>query len=113
MTVIDSLTEVTNEKNQKGNMSTFVSIGKTINYFIKAGFEIFGIYMFWIVLHYICANMYALWCAPYTIFGFILSPFISSTPHCYAFRWVITNGSNIINTMWITLGSWIAKKLLV
>jgi len=113
MKASDSSTEIVNEKEQKNNMFSFVSTGKTIYVFVKAIFEIFGIYLFWIVLHYICANMYASWCTPYTIPGFILSPFVSSAPHCVAFRWVITSGGNIINTMWITLGSWFAKNMLI
>jgi hypothetical protein len=113
MIASDNLTEIVNEKEQKSNMFSFVPIGKTIYLSAKTFFELFGIYLFWVVLHYICSNMYASWCTPYTIFGFILSPFVSSAPHCTAFRWVITSGGNIINTMWITLGSWFAKKMII
>jgi hypothetical protein len=38
--------------------------------------------------------------------GFLLSPFMALSPHCQAFRWVIYNGGNIINMMWLLLGNW-------
>jgi hypothetical protein len=74
--------------------------------------ELFGSYLFWVVLHYICAHLYARWCAPLTFGGFILSPFLTPAPHCQAFRWVINNGSNCITAMWLTLGTWCAKKII-
>uniref|UniRef100_A0A6C0JFY0 Uncharacterized protein n=1 Tax=viral metagenome TaxID=1070528 RepID=A0A6C0JFY0_9ZZZZ len=75
-------------------------------------FELFGVYLFWIVLHYISAHLYASWCANLTLAGFLLSPFVVPAPHCQAFRWVINNGSNSITAMWLTLGTWCAKKII-
>jgi hypothetical protein len=72
--------------------------------------ELFGVYFFWIFLHYTSAHMYAYWCAPLTFGGFILSPFVVPAPHCQAFRWVITNGSSNIIGMWFTLGTWCVRK---
>jgi hypothetical protein len=75
--------------------------------------ELCGIYLVWIVLHYISSHLYVTWCTPLTIGGFLLSPFVVPAPHCQAFRWVIVNGSNSITTMWVTLGTWIAKKIVL
>ena len=75
--------------------------------------ELCGIYVVWIILHYICAHLYVSWCAPLTFGGFLLSPFVVPAPHCQAFRWVIANGSNSITTMWCTLGTWVAKKIVL
>jgi hypothetical protein len=75
--------------------------------------DLAGIYIVWILLHYICSHLYVSWCAPLTIIGFILSPFVALAPHCQAFRWVILNGSNSITAMWFTFGTWIAKKIVL
>jgi hypothetical protein len=75
--------------------------------------ELCGIYLVWIVLHYLSSHLYVAWCAPLTIVGFLLSPFVVPAPHCQAFRWVIVNGSNYITTMWFTFGTWIAKKIVL
>jgi len=74
--------------------------------------DLFGVYLFWIVLHYISAHLYASWCANLTLVGFLLSPFVVPAPHCQAFRWVINNGSNSITAMWIALGTWCAKRII-
>jgi len=64
------------------------------------------IYISWIMLHYTCARLYASFCTPYNIYGFLTSPFTVTLPHCQAFRWVIhTSGDNIMN-MWVLLGAW-------
>uniref|UniRef100_A0A6C0JMS0 Uncharacterized protein n=1 Tax=viral metagenome TaxID=1070528 RepID=A0A6C0JMS0_9ZZZZ len=97
----------------KSSMSSFIEFREQASRYFKTFIELFGIYMFWIVLHYICSNLYASWCTKYTIIGFIISPFVASAPHCTAFRWVITNGGNVITTMWITFGTWCAKKILL
>lgn len=72
----------------------------------------FGYYFMWIVLHYIAIYLYPEFCAPYTILGFILSPFMISAPHCIAMRWIITEGSNIIIGMWIMIGGVLVNKML-
>jgi hypothetical protein len=88
-------------------------IKEKIVYFSKISFEIFGMYIFWILLHYICSHLYVYWCTYGTLIGLLLSPFTVPAPHCQALRWVILNGSNIINTMWITLSGWIIKRILI
>ena len=41
-----------------------------------------GIYLLWICLHYFSAHLYIKFCVPDTIVGFLMSPFMISTPHC-------------------------------
>ena len=91
-------------------MNYFHNIGLT---FIPSSKEILksflvanGIYGLWIVLHFISANMYADWCAPKSIVGFLTSPLLSSSPHCTGLRWIINEGANSINAMWLILGTW-------
>ena len=71
-----------------------------------------GYYIMWILLHYAAIHLYPEFCAPYTILGFILSPFMVSAPHCIAMRWIITEGSNIITAMWIAVGGVLVNKIL-
>ena len=71
-----------------------------------------GIYLLWIILHYISPHLYVYFCVPPTIRGFIMSAFIAPSPHCQAIRWTIYNGGNTIIAMWIFIGTWIVKKLI-
>ena len=75
-------------------------------------YSLFGYYLMWITLHYLAVHSYPMYCAPLTITGFILSPFMVSTPHCIAMRWLITEGSNVIVTMWIAIGAYAIQKML-
>lgn len=49
---------------------------------IRLIFNISGIYLLWIFLHYVASHLYVKLCVPNTIIGFIMSPFMTSTPHC-------------------------------
>jgi len=73
---------------------------------------IFGIYLLWICLHYIAPHLYVRFCVPATIIGFIMSPFIATSPHCQAIRWTIHNGGNTITAMWILMGTWIIQHFI-
>lgn len=72
-----------------------------------------SLYLFWICLHYLAANMYTYYCVPSFFQGFIMSPFLVSAPHCRAIRWVVHNGGNTIDNMWIMLATWLCSKLIV
>ena len=72
-----------------------------------------SIYILWIILHYISSHFYTKICTPNTFLGFLYSPFIITTPHCRALRWMIFNGSIIIDNMWIVLGTWICSKFII
>ena len=37
----------------------------------------------------------------------MMSPFMISTPHCQGLRWIVYNAANIINNMWILIGTWV------
>ena len=75
--------------------------------------NLFGIYLLWIVLHYMASHLYVQYCTPNTIIGFISSPIVSPLPHCQAFRWIIYNGGNSIMNMWLILGLWLMKHLVI
>jgi hypothetical protein len=69
--------------------------------------KVSAIYLLWICLHYFSAHLYVKYCVPNTVFGFFMSPFMISTPHCQGLRWIVYNAAGIINNMWINIGAWI------
>jgi hypothetical protein len=71
-----------------------------------------GIYILWIGIHYTASHLYIEFCVPKTLWGLIVSPFLTSTTHCSALRWAIQNGANEIQSMWLLLGTWISIRLL-
>ena len=83
----------------------------TIFIFAKL-YSILGYYIMWILLHYVATHLYPMYCVPLTVMGFILSPFMASAPHCIAIRWLITEGSNVIVTMWVVLGTYAVQRML-
>jgi hypothetical protein len=81
--------------------------------FTKFIIKISWLYLMWILLHYAASQLYIKFCVPYSLMGFIVSPFLTSTPHCQGLRWVIFNGGGVINNMWIVMGTWICANLLL
>jgi hypothetical protein len=74
-------------------------------------YDIAGIFILWIILHYVASNLYPRFCAELSILGFIKSIFVTQAPHCVALRWVINNGSNVINSMWASIALWFTTKV--
>ena len=94
----------------------YIFIGFSFGYgikFIRVFINITGIYLVWIFLHYIASHLYVRMCVPSTVIGFLLSPFMTATPHCQGLRWIVFNAANMINNMWIILGAWIMSNVLV
>ena len=75
-------------------------------------YSLFGYYLMWITLHYLAIHSYPMYCAPLTISGFILSPFMVAAPHCIAMRWLATEGANVIVTMWVAVGAYAIQHML-
>ena len=66
-----------------------------------------GLYITFIVVHYYSVHAYTWYCTPKGWYGFFISPFIITTPHCRALRWSIQYFSANIESMWTILGTWI------
>jgi len=79
---------------------------------LMTAYEVTGVFVLWICLHYVAANLYPSYCAETSLSGFIKSIFVAQAPHCIAMRWVIYNGGIAINSMWISIAIWISSKLL-
>jgi hypothetical protein len=80
---------------------------------VKFIIRVSGIYLLWIVLHYVSSHLYVKLCVPNTVLGFLLSPFMMATPHCQGLRWIVYNATGVINNMWILMGAWICSALLI
>jgi hypothetical protein len=70
------------------------------------------VYIIWITIHYISCQLYVHYCVPSGITGYLLSPFLVSSPQCKALRWAFYTGGNIIDNMWNYLGVWASTQLL-
>jgi hypothetical protein len=103
--------------NNNGFLSTicdgFCLCGSIIYKICKFLYEVTGIYIVWIILHYVASHLYIKFCVPSTPSGFLLSPFMTAAPHCQGLRWIVYNGAGMINHMWIVLGTWVCANLLV
>jgi hypothetical protein len=71
-----------------------------------------SVYLFWIMVHYFSAQLYVYYCAPRGLYGFLISPFLVAAPHCRAIRWIIHNGGNMVDNMWLILGTWLCSKVM-
>tara|TARA_Y100000389_G_scaffold184407_1_gene202825 strand:- start:12741 stop:13073 length:333 start_codon:yes stop_codon:yes gene_type:complete len=75
------------------------------------GWKFSGIYVIWTSVHYISAHLYVKFCTPLSFMGFIAAPFIVASPHCSGLRWCIQEGSRILTSMWVVLGSWVITNV--
>jgi len=89
-----------------------VSAINTIVPALKWLYFISKVYIIWITIHYISCQLYVHYCVPTGITGYLLSPFLVSSPQCKALRWAFYNGGNIIDNMWNYLGVWASTQLL-
>ena len=69
-------------------------------------------YILWIIAHYAVAHLYVHQCAPQSFMGFIMSPLLNSSPQCKALRFAMQYGGNLLDHMWIVLGTWICTKIM-
>lgn len=90
----------------------FKKYGIIVFHSIKFIIKISGMYLVWIILHFGASHLYIKFCVPSTFTGFIISPFMTASPHCQGLRWIIYNGANTINNMWVILGTWFCSYLI-
>lgn len=103
-----------NEKNNQNN-EKYRESNKGLSFWkiIYFAFQACKMYFLWVMLHYIACQYYAIYCAPSTIYGFFMSPFLVSMPHCQAMRYMIYYGGLTIESMWLVFGAWISAKLVM
>lgn len=100
------------KENEHIVLSILKSLGRYSYAIIKFLMKISGVYLFWILLHYGASHLYIQFCVPSNFFGFLISPFMTASPHCQGLRWIIYTGANTINNMWVILGTWLCSYLL-
>ena len=66
-----------------------------------------SVYFAWTLLHYVATLLYARLCTPYSLYGFVLSALLVSTPQCSALRWMIYNGAAKMGAMLLIIGGYI------
>ena len=98
------------EEKEKGNSYNIILL--YIYKSLKICINISGIYILWILLHYISSQLYVELCVPRTFTGLIFSPFLIMTPHCQGLKWIIYNGGNSINNMWIIIGTYLSSFII-
>ena len=69
------------------------------------------IYIIWILVHVVSSNLYCYYCAHLSVYGLFMSPFVAVAPHCKALGWLMTSSIAYINSMWLTLGTWLITKI--
>jgi hypothetical protein len=74
-------------------------------------YEVAGIFILWIIIHYSASNLYPKFCAELSMVGFVKSILVAQSPHCIALRWIIYNGGLAINSMWVSIALWITTKI--
>ena len=87
----------------------------TKTYAEKIAWDIWSIskiYLFWIAVHFVSANLYAYYCAHMSFYGFLTSAFMTATPHCSGLNWMTNWTHNTIRNMWLTLGTWLVTKIM-
>ena len=109
-------TQTFEEKPGKSILQTFyeyfIGIINTIVPALKWLYFISKVYIIWITIHYISCQLYVHYCVPSGITGYLISPFLVSSPQCKALRWAFYTGGNIIDNMWNYLGVWASTQLL-
>jgi len=109
-------TQTVEEKPDKNMLQTIyeyvMSAINTIVPVLKWVYFVSKVYIIWITIHYISCQLYVHYCVPSGITGYLLSPFLVSSPQCKALRWAFYNGGNIIDNMWNYLGVWASTQLL-
>jgi hypothetical protein len=99
------------EKEPKVRENVVMTAFKVAKPYLVALNGVAGLYILWMVLHFVSANLYVYYCAHMSLFGFLMSPVLASAPHCRAIRWVLNSGAQSIDAMWIVLGTWVCSKL--
>lgn len=75
--------------------------------------QLTGIYLIWVGMHYSATWLYSYWCTPWGVIGFMITPFLVASPHCYALRWCIIHGAETITAMWVVLGTWLVTRFVI
>ena len=86
---------------------TFTKLLSSISPCLMAVWNVVGIYLIWVTIHWTTVQLYTGWCVPATAWGLVFGASVGSQmPHCKGVLWLITNSSTAISNMWMLLGGW-------
>jgi len=74
-------------------------------------FQITYIWIFWIIVHWVTAQLYQHFCAHRSFVGFFTMVFLTPAPHCKALWWTMGVSRDNIIQMWVVLGTWCMSRL--
>ena len=77
----------------------------------KLLFNTLSFYLGWICIHYVSSHLYSYYCTNYSLWGFLSSPIIATTPICRGLSWIIYTGCDKIFNMWNFTGVYLLNYL--
>lgn len=98
-------------KNVNPYLSYIIEARNKIVKWMKYLYVVGILYFIWITVHYFSSNLYVYYCTPFTLKGFIQSPFMVLSPHCIGLRWLSYKGSEQIASMWSILGVYLLSVI--
>lgn len=71
-----------------------------------------GVYTLYVAVHFLAPYLYTRFCTPWTLAGFLASPFVAPAPHCRALRWAFFHTATQIDAMWLLAGTWVVSSIV-
>lgn len=82
-----------------------------IHYLRRKVPSIVFIYLGVILVHWVSSHLYPQMCCGNTLWGIIMSPFMTVTPHCEALRWTIHFTGEKIRNAWFWLAGYLVSYI--
>jgi hypothetical protein len=80
-------------------------------YFSHTAFVVF-IYVLLVGVYYTSSHLHVKVCTPWSLMGFIKSPFLIETLECRAIKWLFTYSHEYIHSLWILFSTFLIKMIL-
>jgi len=74
-------------------------------------FKMVAVYFICVLAHFGAAHLYTYFCVPFSLYGFLMSPFMTLSPQCQALRWTVYNSGSTINIMWFMLANLLIRRI--
>lgn len=88
------------------------NLGSVFYISIRHLLKISYIYMFWLFLHSLTANLYSYYCAYPSISGIFYSMLFAPSPHCRILFFLTDIGSQMIQSFWISVSIWLVTEIM-
>ncbi len=63
------------------------------------------VYWAWASMHYLAVHAYSYYCTNWSIWGYITSPFVTTSPLCKGLNWFIYESSNTLSNIFVLVGT--------